>query len=350
MGAMNRSLRGMTWLLGAAITVAAQAASFDCKLAKSPVEKAICGSKELSAADDALAAEYKSVLAEIPPDVQAEVRGSQRTWLRKTAAYCNKQPQAKIAECVKGTYASRMDELKKRVTTMGGVRFVVRSVELKSKDEADDPWKSQPDLEANPGYGTLTAEWPQAMSDTPEWKAWNRGVLLATLKMAGSDDKSGYKWSEDMADGTERDITAKLDYAGKQIVSVSLNDDVMGHGAAHPSEGYETFHWMLKEQRPLKVSDVFQAGSAWEKVVDAACRASLRKQIGVDYASYAASDFAKTLADIVRNPANWTLDGRGLSVSFPEYSVTPRVEPVDPVMVPWSALQPYLNKGFVIPR
>jgi uncharacterized protein len=348
--AMSGFVKGIGLLLGAAMTISAQAASFDCKMAKSPVEKAICANDKLSAADDALAAKYKAVLAEVPEDAQIEVRANQRTWLRKMALLCNKQPQAKVAECVIGAYSSRMHELGKRVTVIGGVRFVVRSVELKSRDEADDPWKTQQDLEANPGFGTLTAQWPQSMSDSPEWKAWNAAVLQATMKMAGADDKSGYKWSDDMAAATETDVMATLDRVGTQVVSVALSADNMGHGAAHPSEGYEFFHWMLQEHRPLQVSDIFQTGSDWEKAVSNACRVSLRKQIGPDYDSYAAGDFAKTLSGIVRNPSNWTLDSRGLGISFPEYSVTPRAEPVDPVKIPWSSLRPYLNKGFVIPR
>jgi uncharacterized protein len=351
-GAMNGAIKGTAFLLYIALSAGAKAASFDCKLAKSPVEKAVCASKELSAADDAMAAEYKSVLAAVPAEVQGEVRNDQRSWLRNMIAACNKEPQAKIAECVKGTYASQMDVLKKRVTTVSGVRFVVRSVELKSKDAADDPWKGRDaaGLEKNAGYGTLTAEWPQALNDSPDWKAWNAAVLHATMKMAGADDKSGYKWSDDMAAGTETDITTTIDRVGAQLVSASVSADNMGHGAAHPSEGYESFHWMLKEQRALKVSDVFQTGSTWEKIVSTACRASLRKQVGADYASYAAGDFASTLSKLIRNPANWTLDDKGLSISFPEYSVTPRVEPVDPVTVSWTALQPYLSKGFAIPR
>jgi uncharacterized protein len=64
------------------------AASFDCTKAKSPQEKAICASPELSAADDQLAAAYKAWLAAVPPEVVAEVREEQRGWLRSLAANC----------------------------------------------------------------------------------------------------------------------------------------------------------------------------------------------------------------------------------------------------------------------
>jgi hypothetical protein len=74
--------------------------------------------------------------------------------------------------------------------------------------------------------------------------------------------------------------------------------------------------------------------------------------VGDDYESYAGTkaDFAKTLRDVIVTPENWEIDEKGITVDFPEYSVTPRAQPVDPVLVPWSALQADLAKSFVVPR
>jgi hypothetical protein len=91
----------------------------------------------------------------------------------------------------------------------------------------------------------------------------------------------------------------------------------------------------------------------WEAVVSARCRAALKVQVGDDYQSYAgstAADFAKTLHGVVADPRNWDIDAKGLTINFPEYSVTPRAFPVDPVLVPWEALSGVLAKGFEVPR
>jgi uncharacterized protein YecT (DUF1311 family) len=328
------------------------AQSFDCKLAKSVVEKAVCGSKELSAADGAMAAKYTQVLAAVPEDVQAEVKSDQRAWLRGVTQHCGKAAESNMVPCLQNEYATQRRALDARVVTKGGVTFMTRSIELLAKDDADDPWLKEPDLEQTPGYGTLDASWPQALSGDPMWVAWNAAVLAETQKMAGGE--AGMKgWDKSLAAGTDATVTATVERVSAQLVSISIEEGGMGHGAAHPNEASEEFHWLLKEQRALKVGDVFAEGSAWEKVVGARCRASLKEQVGDDYQSYAgstAAEFAKTLHGVVADPRNWDIDAKGITINFPEYSVTPRSEPVEGVTVPWSALRAFLATGFVVPR
>lgn len=180
--------------------------------------------------------------------------------------------------------------------------------------------------------------WPQALSGDPQCVVWNAAVLAETQRMAG---------------GADTTVTATLGAMSPQMVSTSILDDGMGYGAAHPNETSEAFYWLLKEQRVLKVSDVFAEGSAWEKVVSVRCRASLKEQLGDDYQSYAGStpaDFAKTLHRVVADPRNWDIDSKGITINFPKYSVTPRSEPVDGVLVPCSVLRVYRAKDFMVPR
>jgi hypothetical protein len=139
-----------------------------------------------------------------------------------------------------------------------------------------------------------------------------------------------------------------LGRVGEGRVTARIGDELMGHGAAHPSEFGENFHWMLKEQREMKVADVFQPGSAWAKVVTARCERGLKKQLGADYEYIDPMD--KSVGEVIKTPHNWDLDAKGLTISFPEYSVTPRVEPADDVTVPWAELRPFLTATFVRPQ
>jgi hypothetical protein len=59
---------------------------------------------------------------------------------------------------------------------------------------------------------------------------------------------------------------------------------------------------------------------------------------------------ADGLAKVIASPGNWLLDETGLTVSFPEYTVSPRYATPAPVTVPWSALQPFLAANFVRPH
>jgi uncharacterized protein len=61
----------------------AEAAGFDCKRAKSLVEKQICGVPELSRLDGAVAALYTRTLGVLAKDGATSLREEQRGWLRE---------------------------------------------------------------------------------------------------------------------------------------------------------------------------------------------------------------------------------------------------------------------------
>jgi uncharacterized protein len=61
----------------------AAAAGFDCKRAKSLVEKQICGVPELSKRDGEVAALYTRTLAALAKDGATALREEQRGWLRE---------------------------------------------------------------------------------------------------------------------------------------------------------------------------------------------------------------------------------------------------------------------------
>ena len=58
------------------------AASFDCKAAKTVRERAVCADPELSKADDALARAYNDAQTAAPESYRSELRNQQRAWLR----------------------------------------------------------------------------------------------------------------------------------------------------------------------------------------------------------------------------------------------------------------------------
>lgn len=81
------------------------AASFDCKLAKSTVEKAICSDPALSKLDEELSAAYKAALSKHPVPSYVKVR--QREW-NKDNKFCDAKA---ITSCLKSNYSKRVSEL-----------------------------------------------------------------------------------------------------------------------------------------------------------------------------------------------------------------------------------------------
>jgi uncharacterized protein len=78
----------------------AQAASFDCGKAHSPMEHMICGDAGLSQLDEQLAATYRQAVARDP-----QVRQQEQAWLRETQARCT------TTECLKAAYQERLQAL-----------------------------------------------------------------------------------------------------------------------------------------------------------------------------------------------------------------------------------------------
>lgn len=96
-------------LFAATTTVAA--ASFDCKLAKTDVEQAICRNKELSELDSHLATIYNELLALVKDG--EPIRKSQRSWVSETEYASNsrvscRHEKARIEECLVSAYRDRI--------------------------------------------------------------------------------------------------------------------------------------------------------------------------------------------------------------------------------------------------
>ena len=333
-------------LLSLLVNNAALAASFNCNKAKTPQEKAICVSPELSAADDKMASAYKAVLAGATPEMAAKVRVGQRVWLRAISDHCVDSGSAlptALTECLLGYYETRTAELQHLIGSNHDA-FITQFIYLAWPDA---PGESS-DLEENPGFGTLKATWPESTNDTPEWKAWNKAIEVATQSLASLDGEkspSG-EWLKKWAADGDFEVSASVGFYSEDLVTASIGIEGMGHHAGHPSEDGIEFNWLLKQKRQLRPEDVFRKESQWEQVIEAFCS----KQLQESDADRLYDDWEKALPKVVLDSRNWQLNGEGLTIDFPEYTVGSRVAPVGPVMIPWATLRPLLQSSFAIPK
>jgi uncharacterized protein len=324
---------------------AAHAASFDCSKAKTPQEKAICGSPELSAADEQMAAAYKALLATTTTEVKPAVRDNQRSWNLKTAADCKSsapQPGATLATCLLASYKARIPELN-RMLSDGDYKFVSKSIQLTTPDSPDGG-QASPGTVETPGSGTLRATWPQSSKDSPQWIAWNRAMEAAVRKMASSDSQADppAEWSKKWAEDTETTITVSVNYIGARLIAASIDSEWMGHGAAHPDGATSQFNWMINDKRELRPEDVFLPGSAWDKTIQERCARALQQQLGEGLEE----GWQKQLRRIVLDSRYWKLDSEGLTVILDDQSMSPHAAPANPVKFPWVALKPFLQSGW----
>lgn len=338
------------WMAGMCVCGAARGQSFDCGTAKTEVEKAVCSDAELALLDDKLAAAYRRVMNGLPAESAALVRANEESWLQATESGCTNKPafNENFVTCVKRRYRDRTAALEGMLVERGGMKFVVLSKTLLARDARLEPGVTP--IEENPGFGTLHVSWVEALSDAPEWKAWNAAVLAETRRLAGGSGDPAEGWRNEWAAGTESEVKESVEQVSPVMVTVAMVEDGMGHEAAHPTQTNEEFHWLLKEERLLRVDDVLKAGSAWEKVFVKQCRASMKEQYGRDYDQYSGGDFGKALDGVIEEPKNWKIDAEGITVNFPDESVTPHADPVNPVTVTWKELKGMVVEGFAVPK
>ncbi len=276
----------------------------------------------------------------------AEVRDGQRAWLRAIADHCvvpGSAPQTALAECLLGYYETRTAELRRLIGTNHDA-FITQFIYL---TWPDDPGEGS-DLEQNPGFGTLKSTWPESTRSTPEWKAWNKGIEAATQSLASLDGEkspSG-EWLKKWAADGDFDVSASVGFYNEELVTASIGIEGMGHGSGHPSEYGIEFNWLLKQKRELRPEDVFRKDSQWEQIVEARCS----KELQESDADRLYDDWEKALPKVVLDSRNWRLNGEGLTIDFPEYTVGGHVAPVGPVMIPWATLRPLLQSSFAIPK
>ncbi len=324
------------------------AASFDCAKAATPQEHAICGDPELSQLDGELAAAYRGALAKLPQGSAVKLRGDQREWNGWLATVCRADKATDLpalAKCMLGPFRERTDLLGKSSEQKDGVLFLQRSHYIAHPESNESQDESGVTF---PGFGTLQAEWPEAQSDDAAWAAWNAGVIAYAHELAGSSKgESSQTWKPELADGGDYDVAlvVKSIHAGR--VTVAGSQDGMGHGAAHPNESFGNLIWLLPQRRALRAEDVFAAGSRWKAALALACWHDLKTtDKSESLYSEVNGPSAKPLLAVVGDVKNWTLGKNGLTISYPEYAVSPRSSPVDDTTVAWRTLQPYLAAGF----
>src|SRR6185437_5959971 len=96
----------------------AVAQSFDCKLAKSPREHAVCSNEKLAALDSAVSVAYKSLRAQLSPKSAALIQSDQREWLHWLDVVCpalGKRIADDMNRCLLNEYASREHDLEQVV-------------------------------------------------------------------------------------------------------------------------------------------------------------------------------------------------------------------------------------------
>ena len=355
----------------------AKAASFDCKKATQPLDKRICGDAELSKLDEDLAAAYGKAKAGLSPAGQKALQTGQHDWLGYSRRLCKTRLDPKVAQqqsetpedCLKGEYRDRIEALEAAVTQSAGFTFGrVDTFELTPND---------PKAPNNGDFSYTKTSWPR-IDVAPagiDPAIWNKVMAAAAQKLAAGDNSApassdqsaptppaadssaaapaasdgdtatagdqgaGDQAGDDADGGDDIDIGYNFGLVTPQLISLELSMSEMSKGAAHPGGSSEVHTVFLADGRSLTPQDLFRPDKDWQGYL---AKRSHDAWVTLLEGSDTPDDMDKNIADVVKDPVNWLLTDKGITVDFPFYSVGPYVLGEQQVDFTWDELKPYL--------
>ena len=323
--------RAATALLATLAAVGAHAASFDCKAARTSTEKAICGSPKLSALDEKLAQDYERALHALSPAGAAQLKASQRGWLRFATQVCAPgEPAGKgetAAECLSTEFDHRLDQLAQAGLRIGPYVFNRVDYFAAARTHEDDGG-------AHSGFVTQHVAFAQIDAPAnPATAAWN-----AAQRKADPGPISAGDAADDVAEDDDTDYT--LGCVGDRFVSLQVDGYEYDHGTPHGNYDHEVHNALLAPtMRKMTAGDLFAAGAPWKSRLPVLFWDVYTRDPQADKELASLREAIKASA---ANPDRWLLTPTGLQISFDAgeagcYACNP-----GPLTVPWATLKPML--------
>jgi uncharacterized protein len=116
-----------------AVPASAQNASFDCKKASTPIEKAICSSDYTAELDRAMDELYRAAVTKAGAN-RGAAEAAQKQWLAARDARCRAKPDQ---NCLEGLYKARIVELSRAVRPATG-SFIAGRYAYRQKGESGE--------------------------------------------------------------------------------------------------------------------------------------------------------------------------------------------------------------------
>jgi uncharacterized protein len=309
----------------------AEAASFDCARASTPVEEAICSNPELSRRDEVLAKAYATALGGLSDKAKARVQSGQRAWLDYAALVCTTDAKPftegltdEQQACLGTVYRGRINDLEQS-RMQGDWRFYpVTSYEL-----VDDP-----DPDAFQGVATKQISSPRIDDDSEMAAAFNQLMDDADDRAQPDPEGEDYRTSDTVEATTVENVNTHR-------ISLKTTSYWMGHGAAHGNYAITYVHFLTEEARPMEAADLF-TGDGWEAALGQLALDELDRTVEGGIWDESRADVPKAAAD----PSRWNLTDAGLEIVFQPYEVTAYAAGAPTITIGWDRLADYLSESY----
>lgn len=305
--------------------VAAQAQprpGFDCAKAGSAVDRLICSDEGLAKQDRALAEQYEQLHRTLTPEGFAVLRTGQRNWLASRSRCAAKDvTHDQGVQCLGSMYTDRANDLNAQYRSAGGLSI-----------ESRETSRHLPRLRVSEAGSYPLLVGPRARVD-----AFNRYVAQRLSLAKGMFAASGMELDPKPEGDTTFSRYYEIHRFDDTLISIEIfqfHESYFGHGW----RAEYTINWDLRQNRPLRIADIFSPDKDWQQVIYDAAMKYLNEQGDV---SKPESWFNSEQVD---DDDAWLFDDDGAVLLFGHWERSMVGASAD-VPIPYDVLQPLLRAG-----
>jgi uncharacterized protein len=295
-------------------TSSACAASFDCRSARSPLEKNICADATLSQADEVMAGVYNAQFVEAPSEFRQHLRDSQRSWLAYVGPFCL-TPAHEHLECLRQQFKDRTEELGKTVRQVAPLTFFQASTYAVTFNPDRPDW----------AFTHKSAFIQVARPKSRATRQWNRVAIdnLDDALQPGEDEN-------------DMEISVRLSGASAELISVRFGTSYYSASMAHPQYSSHAVVWSLLLGRPLAFTDLFKDPKAGKD------RLAQQALTHFDVGNSVGGATLTAIRESLDGAPNWEATPAGLLLDYDPYAFG-CYPCTGHALVPWNELAPYLR-------
>lgn len=238
----------------------------------------------------------------------------------------------------------------------GGAELDFSADELKTEFTSGAKITTKTSFEENKAkLWEISTEYPE-LSGVDSAAAFNQAVKKIVDANVSDFKKNlpDYTDSDDLQRYKENGIKLydqtnySVETANDDLISVTLTDSSFG-GGAHGSSISTTLNFDVKNNRVLKLADIFEPNSNYLKTVSEISRAELKAKLQKDQ-MFDEEMFNPGSEAKEENYRVWNLTKNGLLFTFGEYQVAAYAAGPQEVLIPYSKLQSILRKDGAVAK
>jgi uncharacterized protein len=305
--------------------------SFDCTMASSPVERAICRNDKLGEADRELAAVYSGLIDRLAGPAKDHLIKDQVRWL-------DDRPKACIGEIA-------------AVTRCLTLRYTQRLATLKAASEGDYPFVSEHDLvrhgRVKAASYEIDARYPQFDGTNADFSAVNKA--FAAQAREGADNATPPQdIRTDHSQIWTYDQGFELHRPGLHGVSVAISFYSFT-GGAHGSSGLLATLVDLRTGLSVTPADVFLPTAPWQRTLADIAREDLKRQF-VERPGFPDALEPANFDKLMKDPQRYLFKAFALELIFNQYDVAPYAAGMYRVVIPYARLTGMLRPDAPVGR